>query len=187
MRRHDKKQNIRKANLLFEQRCNESKEVIKEEVAFKDNELSEQKTSDGYFDPGTGQNYTTKQVEDWINYYQTGYRIPTKERKRYEAFFKRIGLTLKDYAKPKKPKTVLNLKRYGDGYYAEGVIDGYTVRIEVSPGVNRGDWSWEWRVNGVRIDESGNSCNNCLKSIKAGLDKDAQYAIEEYKNLQTYN
>lgn len=30
MRRHDKKQNIRKANLLFEKRCNESKGLINE-------------------------------------------------------------------------------------------------------------------------------------------------------------
>tara|TARA_B100000497_G_scaffold118432_1_gene144722 strand:+ start:1380 stop:1847 length:468 start_codon:yes stop_codon:yes gene_type:complete len=44
MRRHDKKQNIRKANLLFEQRCNESKEVIKENDEYEDLDVDKLKT-----------------------------------------------------------------------------------------------------------------------------------------------
>ena len=102
MRRFDKKKNIKKANLLAEQRHLTSKGIIKEDA----------EEGRVYIDSWDNKKYTADEINKWISQYRKTYRMPAKDRKDYKAFFTRLGLVPKDYEKV-KPKSILKLKKDG--------------------------------------------------------------------------
>jgi len=72
------------------------------------------------------------------------------------------------------------IKDYAGSYYGEDVVDGYDIRVEVETLSGRG-FSYSIYVNNSLIFEDG-WYGLTLRDIKAGLDNDIDYAIEEYES-----
>ena len=170
MRRFDKNKHIDKANLLAEQRHLTSKGIIKEDA----------EEGRVYIDSWDNKKYTADEINKWVSQYRKAYRMATKDRNAYKAFFKRVGLVPKDYEKV-KPKSILKLKKDGGGgYYTEGVIDGHNVKATFEPQSETiGDWCFYWYVNG---EEMHSDCGSGFKQMVYMLDHKAASYVEEFKN-----
>lgn len=142
--------------------------------------LNESKT---YIDSWDQKEYTQEEVNNWIERYRKTKRMSVKDRNAFKDFFKRLGLRPRDYEKI-KPKSILKLKRDGEyGYYAEGVIDGFQIRVEYHPSEEiRGQWCFGWYVNDK---EMYSDCLGDFRQLVYDLDRQAKRYIEEY--IEGYN
>lgn len=71
------------------------------------------------------------------------------------------------------------IKDYAGSYYAEEVIDGYDVRVEVNTINNKG-WSWSIYVNDKLMYGDGWEGMR-LSEIKEALDQWVDEAIKDYE------
>ena len=132
-----------------------------------------------YIDSWDKKVYTSDEINGWIQRYQRTHRMPTKDRQAFKAFFKRLGLSPKDYEKV-KPNSIIKLKKELSGYYvAEGVIDGYNIKARFEGPDSLNQWCFYWYVNDV---EMWSDClGGGLRSLTNDLDGQAKDYIEQYK------
>tara|TARA_R110002096_G_scaffold407333_1_gene605910 strand:+ start:1086 stop:1322 length:237 start_codon:yes stop_codon:yes gene_type:complete len=72
------------------------------------------------------------------------------------------------------------IKDYAGAYYAEDVVDGYEVRVEVNSLNGRG-WTWQIYIdNKLMHDDGWNGLT--LREIKNDLNFWIDYSIKEYED-----
>lgn len=70
------------------------------------------------------------------------------------------------------------IKDYAGAYYAEDVVDGYEVRVEVNSLDGRG-WTWQIYINNKLMYDDGWH-GLTLREIKKDLNYWIDYSIKEY-------